>query len=325
MLSKVTFLFFLIVVGMALLIIRTDHSGEKSVRVALAGFLVGSLPTIIIWRFYGMNFMRFAMFAAWSGASNLWQVPDMTPVGYLHRYFGQLGPAIIPLLILIALFVRGFVMEKQLRLARLLPITITLIYLGIAARSQNRDPRFTIPVMIALPLCLAWTSIRKKSTPGVGAAPILASLFIGTLLALPMIGRPQVEPIRRAGELLRKLCQGRPVQGGPVRVVIATDGPESNVNIFQVAEQISLENLAPAHVETIIYDAINKRPPEMGFSSIDAADYVLFLKPNLPQDAEWTRIYAKDYRAHCEKVGTLMDAQTSPDLDVFRIRKAAAQ
>jgi hypothetical protein len=326
MLSKVTFLFFLVVVGMALLMIRTDHSGERPVRCAFAAFLFGALPTIIIWRFYGMNFMRFAVFAAWSGGANLWNVPGMTPVGYVRRYVAQLGLALVPLLVLLALFVRGLLIEKQLRLARLLPIGIILLYLGIAAKSHNRDPRFTIPVMIAMPLCLAWTSIRKESKPVVvGRAPLLTALLVGTLLALPMIVRPQVAPIRRAGDLLRYLCQENSVQGQPTRIVIATDGPDFNIDTFLLAERLRRDNLQPAGLDTLVYDAINKRSLEEGFRRIDAADYVLFLRSDHIPGADWARVYAQDYRAHCEKFGTLMDAQTSADLDVFKIRKAAAQ
>jgi hypothetical protein len=140
-----------------------------------------------------------------------------------------------------------------------------------------------------------------------------------------MIARPQVAPIRRAGDLLRFLCRENYVQGRPIKVVIATDGPDFNVNTFLLAERLRRDNFRPANLDTLVYDAINKRTREEGFQRIDAADYVLFLKPSLALGVDWSRIYAQDYRAHCEKFGTLMDAQTSSDLDVFKIRKAGAQ
>jgi hypothetical protein len=245
----------------------------------------------------------------------------MTAGGYLWRYFSQLGLALIPLLILLALFVRGFVIEKQMRLARLLPIGIILIYLGIAARSQNRDPRFTIPVMLAMPLCLAWTGIKKDSPKSVGAVPIVAALLLGTLFAWPMTRRPQVAPIKRAGELLRTLSQEHPTPGRPVNIVIATDGPEFNFDTFQLAQKVGQDTLPPVELDALVYYALNKRSVDEGFRRIDAADYVLFLKPGLP-GPDWSRVYAQASRAHCEKVGTLLDAEISPDLDVFKIWKA---
>ncbi len=321
MLSKVTFAFFLCATGLALLLIRERHSGEMPLCYAFAACIVGSLPAIVIWRYYGINFLRFAVMAAWGDVARFWNVPGMTAGGYLRRYFTQLGLALIPLLVLLALFVRGLLIEKQMRLARLLPIGIILIYMGIAARSQNRDPRFTIPVMITMPLCLAWTGIRKESPKSVGAVPILAALFVGALFSLPMTGRPQVAPIKRAGELLRTLCQEQRTPGRPTKVVIATDGPEFNINTFLLADELRQDNLRPADLDTLVYDAINKRTPNEGFRRIDAADYVLFLKPGFLPGPNWSRTHAQDYRAYCEKVGILLNAKISPDLDVFKIRK----
>jgi hypothetical protein len=325
MLSKVTFAFFFCTIGVALLLIRERYSGEMPLRYAFAGCIVGSLPAIVIWRYYGITFLRFAAMAAWGDVTRYWSVPGMTAGGYLWRYFSQLGLALTPLLILLALFIRGFVMEKQMRLARLLPIAITLMYLGIAARSQNRDPRFTIPVMVAMPLCLAWTGIRKESPNRVGAVPMLAALVVGTLFALPMMHRPQIAPIKRASDLLETLSRGQPTPRPPVKIVIATDGPAVNINTFLLAEQLRQDAGRPADLDTLVYDAINKRTAEEGLQRIDAADYVLFLKPSLAPGPDWSRVYAPAYRAHCEKVGSLLDVNISPDLDVFKIRKAAAQ
>jgi hypothetical protein len=324
MLSKVTFAFFLCAIGVCLLLIRERCSGEMPLRYACLGCIVGCLPAIVIWRYYGINFLRFAMMAAWGDITRYWTVPGMTAGGFLWRYFSQLGPALIPLLILLALFVRGLLIEKQMRLARLLPIGIILIYLGIAARSQNRDPRFTIPVLVAMPLCLAWTGIREESPNRAGAVPMLAALVVGTLFALPMVNRPQLAPVKRAGEVLQTLSHDR-LPGQPVKIVIATDGPEFNINTFLLAEQLKQDKLPPADIDTLVYDAINKRSAEEGLNRIDVSDYVLFLKPALAPGPDWSRVYARDYRAHCERVGALLDAKISPDMDVFKIGKPAAQ
>ncbi len=325
MLSKVTFLFFFVAIGMSLLVIRTDHSGEKPVQYAFAGCILGALSTIIIWRFYGMNFMRFAIFAGWSGSAHLWSVPGMTAAGYLRRYFSQLGLALIPLLLLLGLFIRGIWIKKQWRLARLLPIGIIVIYLGIAARSQNRDPRFGIPIMIAMPLCLAWTSIRKEPKSAVGATPIFAALVIGVLLAFPMVRRPEVAPIKRAGQLLQTLSHDQPTPRQPIKVVIATDGPEFNIDTFLLARQLGRDSLGSVDLDTLVYDAINKRTLKDGTDRIDTADYVLFLRADHAPGADWQRVWAQEYRSHSEKAGILLDSKISPDLDVFKIHKLGVE
>jgi hypothetical protein len=238
----------------------------------------------------------------------------MNALGYWRRYFSELGWALIPLLFLLVLFIRGLLIEKQGRLVRLLPIGIILSYLFVAAMSQNRDPRFTIPVMIAMPLCLGWTNLRPASETTVKPAPILAALLVGTLFAIPMAGRPDIAPIERAGELLKNLSQGR-----QTTVLLATDGGFFNVETVELARQIGGDYLRPVRVDTLVYDEVNKRSLEDGLKRIDNADYVLFLKPNNAPGPDWTMTRAKDYRAHCEKIATFMSSQISRDFDVFKV------
>ena len=316
MLSKVTFAFFFVVVGLALTAIRQRHSGTRPLFYTLAGCVVASTPAIVIWWLYGWRLLGFAVSAAWGGYAPFFNAPDMTTAGYLKRYIMQLGWAPIPLLLVLALFIRGLVVEKRGRIVRLLPFAVILAYLVIATRSQNRDPRFAVPVMIAMPLCLAWTSSRKASDTTVGATPILGALLVGTLCAIPMVGKPEITPIQHTIELLSTLSQGR-----LITVIIATDGPAFNIDTFMLARELSPDSLRPVKLDTLVYDEMNKRSLEDGFKRIDAADYILFLRPGLPAGGERTRTHAQEYRAHCEKVGILMSAQTSRDFDVFKIPK----
>jgi hypothetical protein len=309
----VTFGFFVLSVGFVLLLVRWRYSGTLSLLYALGGCIAAATPAILVWLIYGRNFLRFAILAA-RDLAPLYSVPGMNALGYWRRYFSELGWALIPLLFLLILFIRGLLVEKQGRLVRLLPIGTILTYLFTAAMSQNRDSRFTIPVMIAMPLCLAWTNLRTTSERTLRPAPILAALLAGTLFAIPMVGRPEVAPIERTGELLKTLSQGR-----PTTVVLATDGVLFNSETVQLAHELGSENLPPISLDSLVYDEVNKRSLEDGLRRIDKADYVLFLKPGNAPGPDWTMTRTKDYRAHCEKIGTLMSSHTSPDFDVFRV------
>ena len=324
MLNKVTFVFFLGAIGIVLVIIRTDYSGEWPVRFAVLGCLVGSLPAILVWSYYGLNFLRFAVMSAWGEQARLWSVPGLTAGGYLERFFGQLGLGLIPLLMLLAFFVRGMVLERRMRLGRLLPMGIILMYLAIAAKSQNRDPRFGIPVMIAMPLCLAWTTTSSKQREQLGARPILGALALAAVFSAPMVRRPEVAPIQRAEDLLTTLAKQQPTQGQPIKFLIATDGPAFNIDTFLLAKQIGWDTLNRVDVDTLVYDAVNKRTLQDGLKQIDDSDYVVFLRPGLTPGANWQRVWAQEYRAYCEKVGVLLEPGVSPDVDVFKVKNAHA-
>lgn len=315
MLSKVTFLFFAGTIGLTLLIMRWRRSGVRPLLYTLAACALGAIPAILIWSLYGRTFVQFGKLVAWGDLAHLFSVPGVTAVGYLKGYVTELRWAFIPLLLLLGLFVRGLWIERQGRLVRLLPISVILIYLATAAMSQNRDPRFTIPVMIAMPLCLAWTDARTAPRIAMGPTPILAAFLVGTLCAIPMVGRPVIAPIQRSGKLLRTLSEGR-----STTVMIATDGPLFNIESLQLARQTGANDLRPVFLDTLVYDEVNGRSLEEGLRRIDNADYVLFLRAKHQAGPDWSRTRAKDYRAHCEKVGLLLSAETSPDFDVFRIR-----
>ena len=312
MLSKVTFGFFVVAIGLTLLFIRWRRSGIKPLAGSLAGCLAAATPAILICLVYGRNFLRFAILAA-GDLAQFYSVPGMNAVGYLWRYFSGLSWALIPLLPLLVLFIRGLLVEKQGRLVRLIPISIIFGYLITASTSQNRDVRFTIPAMIAVPLCLAWTSSKSE---GMVFSPslILAGLLAVTLCSVPMVNRPDIGPIKRIGELLGALSRGR-----PTAVVLATDGVLFNVETVELARQLGGDYLQPIRVETLVYFEFSKRSLADGLDRIDKADYVLFLKPGHSPGPDWTMTRAKDYRAYCEKIGTLMSAQVSPDFDVFKI------
>lgn len=318
MLSKVTFAFFLCLIGVVLIAVRERYSGEYPLRCAFGSSILGSLPAIIIWRYNGLIFLNVAAMSAW-GLAKYWSIPGMTASGYVKRYLFQLGLALIPLAVLSVLFIRGIIIEKQRRLGRILPVLIILLYLGVAARSQNRDPRFTIPVMIALPLCLAWTTTKSapRDTP---AGSLIVALVVGALFCIPMVRRPDIAPINSAGDLLTRL-QNSGVK--PVRVIIATDGFAYNIDTFLLARQ--LRNLRAIQLDTLVYDAAKGHKVDEGFRRIDAADYVLFLKPGLTAGADWTRVNAADYRAHCVSVGSLESPDISPVFEVYAIRHSGAQ
>ena len=327
--AKVTFAFFFVIIGIALILIREKYSGEYPLRYAFFACIAGCLPTIVLWRYYGLNYLRFAVMVAWGKLSGLWNIPGMTPLGFLKRYALQVGLGLIPLSILMFLFVRGQFADKHWRLARLFPLGIIFAYLGIAAKSHNRDPRFSIPVMIALPFCLAWIhsreEAREETQTKLGAASVIMAVATAAALSFPMIRRPEIAPIRQAGDLLEALSRMQPATAQPIKVVIATDGPQFNIDTFLLARQVRIDSLQRINLDTLVYDAVDKRTMADGFDRIDGADFVLFLKSGQTPGADWQRVWATDYRMRCLKIGKLLDSSTSPDMDVFRVNRSEAR
>lgn len=311
-LTKMTFAPFAAAAGPVLLYGRWRRCGRRALWHTVLGTLVFATPGLLVWVLCGPVLVYFGLHAAFSETAALWSIPGMHAGAYFWRFFSDLGLALVPLAALLMLFLRGIRNEK----VRALPGAIVLGYLLIAAMGQNREPRYTLTVAVALPLALSWTSFRPAAPMRWGAAPFLGGLLAGLLLAVPMVSRPRLTPIRHVGDLLHELSHGH-----PTTFVISTDGPEYNIETFQLARQIGGASLRPVYLDTLVYDAINKRTIEDGYQRMTAADYVLFLKPEVPAGPEWSRQWAALYRAYAEQHGVVLASQTSREFDVFAMKR----
>lgn len=311
-LAKLTFAIFAAAASPILLYGRWRRCGRRAIWFTLLGAVVFAIPGLLVWALYGPTLVHFALRSAFGETAALWGVPGMHAGAYLWGFFSNLGLALLPLAALLVLFLRGIPNEK----VRALPTIIVMAYLLIAAMGQNRDPRFMITGAVALPLALSWTSFRPAVPLRFGAAPFLGGLLAGLLLAAPMVARPRLAPIRQVGDLVLELSHRR-----PATFVIATDGPEYNIETFNLARQIGIASLEPVCFDTLVYDAVNKRTIEDGCRRMAAADYVLFLKAEFAAGPEFSRQWAARYRAYAEQHGLLLPSQTSRQFDVFAMKR----
>jgi hypothetical protein len=295
-----------------LLFARWRLCGRRALLLSVSGLLTFAIPGILVWILCGPAMIDFGLRSAFGEVGALWGVAGMNAPAYLWRFFGSLGFAWVPLLLLFSLFLRGVVAEKM----RLIPVAIVLVYLLIAAMGKNREERYTLTVVVALPLALCWTGYRPARAMRLELAQFLAGLLAGFLLAVPMSARPRLTAVHNIGELLRELSNGEPSS-----FVIATDGPEYNIETFQLARQVGGPVLQPIRVDTLVYDAVNKGTVEDGCRRMAAADYTLFLRPEIPAGPSWTRQWASQYRACAERDGTLVDSQRFREFDVFKMKK----
>ena len=310
-LAKMTFAFFGVASVAILIYARWRRCGRQAVFYTALGGLAFAVPGLMVWVFCGPAMVNFGLLAAFGKIAALYGVPGLTPAGYVWGFFSGLGFALIPMAALLTLFLRGILAER----ARLLPVAVVLGYLLTVAMGQNRDPRYGVAIAVELPLALAWNSL-PSSPSSFDSAHFLGGLLVALLVAIPMVARPRLEPTRHGEELLLALSRGR-----PATLVIATDGPEYNIETLQLARQIGGASLQSAYLDTLVYDAINKRTLENGYERMARANYVLFLKARFPAGPDWSRQWAAQYRTYAEEHGTLLASQSLGEFDVFEMNK----
>src|SRR5258708_20605416 len=96
---------------------------------------------------------------------------------------------------------------------------------------------------------------------------------------------------------------------------------KNNIETFQLARQIGGAPLEQVSLDTLVYDAINKRTVEQGYRRMDSDNYVLFLKSGFQPGPVWSRQWESQYRRYAEEHGTLLGSQSSREFDVFEMKK----
>src|SRR5262249_27733798 len=159
------------------------------------------------------------------------------------------------------------------------------------------------PVMIALPLCLAWTSVKSETTRKVELAPVAVAFAVVGVLSIPAFRRPELGPIDESGRLIQTLCDKKADEHHTLNIVLADDGPAYNINTFIVAKQLMPDSACRAELGTVVYDEMNKVPVQASYERLNNADFVLFLKPGVKPGADWSRVHDNEFRLYCERVG----------------------
>jgi hypothetical protein len=310
-LAKMTFGVVAALTFPALLWVRWRRCGGNALLWTAVGGAVFALPGAAVWALCGRAMIEFGMRFAFSEAAALWGIQGMGAGGYVWRFVTSLSFAVAPLLVLVIFFCSGLWREKK----RLYPVAVIIAYLAIAAMGQNREARYTLTVAVALPLALSWGAIGNGQTARMRPVQGFAAALAALMFALPMVGRPRITALRHAGELLDQLASWK-----PATIVVATDGLESNIEVMQLARQIGGVRLQGVYLDTLVYDAINKRTVQDGYKRMSTADYVLFLRGGNTPGPPWSRQWANEYRAYAEQHGEAI-ASTASEFEVFRIKK----
>lgn len=311
-LTKVTFILFLAVIGLAIISIRFRLLGARSCLRAALTAAICALPAMVIWIAFGRNFIGHAVGFSFGSLSKFYAVGGMTPFGYLREYLKNCGWGCFPTLALVPYFAWR-VWRSDARWLRMLPLALVLFYFALCALSPNGDYRFAMPVMIALPFVLAVVPSKgaDQVPPGMGLMGF--ALLAGVLCSIPMLARPDMTYVRHAGTILDRIA--RP----GVKILLATDDPFLNIDTFLLAKEFRRQRLPSVAIDTLVYDSLRGRSMYDGFHRLEAADYILFKKPPLSTEPEWANQFANEYYQYATGVADETDVP-SEYMHVLKVR-----
>jgi hypothetical protein len=267
--TKISFLYFVVLIGPTLFIIRLRHSGIRNAGVALFGFVVSSMPAAVYLLKYG----------GWAFAnareSSFGQIADVyhrSVLLFLGDSFRHAPGLVLFFVFVLAALVYLIIKERSfLKEPASLAFLIAFVFGVIVLASANRQLRYAFPAIVALPFLLAVILSGKqipisRMTAALTAGLVLCAL---TLAALPVRHRAQ----RQASLARCDAVLAQAIKCGYKHILLTTDGPALNgANMYLAMEVTRI----PVEERSLAYNALYGVPIDEDFRQIRAADLVVF-------------------------------------------------
>jgi hypothetical protein len=274
-LTKISFLYFVILIVPVLLIIRFRRSGPRKTVWAVVGLAVSSAPAAGYLLKFGGASLANGRNSSFGGVASLYysSLPDFLSYSLSHTH----GLWIFVGLVAAAL---GYLAIKRREFVRE-PAFLALLIVGgfavIVLASPNRLIRFLFPVIVVLPFLLGVLLSGNGSSIHRRSALLMAGLACCGLSLVALPARQRAERSASLGRSDAVLEQA--VECDDRSILLATDSPTLNPLLMSVSTQVTRMS-APIQVRTLIYSSMNHIPIDSDFHAMQDSDLVVFQDDN---------------------------------------------
>jgi hypothetical protein len=306
--TKVSFFYFIVLIVPTLFLIRLHHGGLRSAFAALIAFSCWSVPSAIYWVRYGREAFDAATDASFGTTAEAQFIPLLPFLGNTIRESpGLVLPFVLTAAALIYLVIKRRLMRSW---PDFLALLIMIGYVIVALASSNRQIRFALPAIVALPFLTAiLMSGKEHSVPGRFAALAAGVVFCGLLAAgVPTGHRANRQSLSRSDAVLVQAarCNAK-------NIMLATDSPTLNFNLMALAIELSAPGVS---VGTLAYQG--GKPIEEAFSLMSESDLVVF------QDGDalappWANQRVSEYERYIRQGGSV-PIRVGEDISVYSMR-----
>jgi hypothetical protein len=272
-LTKLDFLYFVVLIAPTLFVIRLFRWGSRSALATFAAFTCCSVPAGFYLLHWGKSAFENAKAASFGGDARMYFAPFPQFLSYVIRESpGLLLSLVLTVGALVYLVARR---RKALWQPTLPALLIMIGFAIIAMASPNREIRFAFPAIVALPFLAAILMSQKTdSAPARSAALAAGLVFCGLLAAgMPTRRRANEASITRSSAVLAQAgrCQAK-------SILLLTDSPTLNRNLMELALTLSGREVSAGGVEvsSLAYPRRNQVPIEVDFRAIRGAGMVVF-------------------------------------------------
>jgi hypothetical protein len=268
--TKVSFFYFIVLVIPILVVVRVRHSGLRSALLSLLSLSVCSLPVVIYWLRYGQPVLRYGRAASFGPTADLYLVPLSQ---FLNETVRQ-APGVL-LSGIFAIVGTVYLIVKRRDVAwgtNVLPILVLVGYCTISLASPNREIRFLLPGIIALPFFIGLLISGKTTNVPSHRHAIIAAIFV--FCCIVAAGVPMMHRADRQSIYFSEVVLAQAVESNANRVVLATDSSSLNSDLMRLAVEVSPKS--PVESYSLAWRAASGVPIEDDFRTIGRSDLVVF-------------------------------------------------
>ena len=311
--TKVNFLYFIVLILPCLLVIRFRHGGMRSALAAIVALCGCSAPAIIYLARHGAAAFENGKASSFGAVAQFYNTPILEFLSTTVRE----SPGLAVSLMLTAGALTYLVIRRRsfMREPDFLPLLIILGFGLAVMAAPNRQIRYAFPAIVALPFLAALLmNARGLSMPARSAA-LASSLAFCCFLAASVPTRYRADrqqTLARSDAVLAQAdrCHAK-------RVLLATDSPTLSQDLLNLAIAVSPE--ASIKVDTLAYKAMSGGPIDDDYRAIGESDQVVF-QDKAGLSPPFTNLRVPEYERYTRQQLGSNPTRIGQDLSVYSRR-----
>lgn len=314
MLSKVSYLYFVILILPILLITRYRRKGIGSICASVVALALCSVPADIYWLRYGRLAWNQATTSSFGRTADLFYTPLLP---FLHDVI-QESPGVLLTVCFVAGALTYVVIKKQTfaQGSTLIALLISIGFGVITLASTDRLIRFSFPAIVSMPFLAGILMSGREDSVSCRSSRGASILVFGgfVIAATPMLHRPDGDSLARCDAVL--------VEAGKLnatRILLGTDSATLNADLMRLAVAVSgsrgtalVNSLNPLYGTSMEQDLQTMRESDLAVFQDKKAQYPPF-----------TNERAEKYELVARQMSAGNAFRVGPDITVYELHRTA--
>ncbi len=308
--TKVNFLYFVVLTLPCLVVIKFRHCGLRSTLASLITFAGWSTPAMIYLARHGAPSFNNGRTSSFGPVAQFYNIPLFHFLATTARESpGMMLSLVLTTAALTYLVIRRptFMWEPDF-----LPFLIIAGFVIVVLAAPNRQIRYAFPAIVALPFLAGLLMSSKEFSLPPGPAALASGLVFCSFFAASV-------PTRHRADRQQSLARSDAVVAQAARcsakrILLATDSPTLNQDLVNLA--IAVSPGASVKVDTLAYKAMSDAPIDDDFRAIRESDEIVF-QDKKALSPPFTNLRVSEYEQYTRQQVGCNPTRVGNDLSIY--------